>query len=579
MEGEINEISSTAGKDKKRLASDETEKTQSQKKVKMDSKASPTFKLKVIPPKEPTNDGTDSKGDHNQPHIDKEKPLTKESGFKVSLNEKKMKVSARATPKDAEIPECGPSNADIDTNEKASINVTKKASTGKSKAKVEPGSETRSEPTTTSLAQIVEVENKDEAQGSPTKSKEDLEMEKMLQKMQFKTDRANILKLLKEAKLNSRHKEIIVVNDSRLADAPLNIGDAPLASTSLGYGFTHSGYVIYSGAQSRAGHSNRAADLDLFLLPEFNSTHHYATIQVRIPAEFLSYRGNIAVRKSALWGTEIYSDDSDVVAVIIHSGHYRPVDAPDPVQKNPDGHSVDQAKLVNSSLGGLNAASKIISKTEISTIIEPVIAKADPFSSSSTTLVPDHDLHVTLRILPKLQQYTGSTRYGLDSKGWGNHDGESIRVECVERVPRGSVNRAVRKSVARKRKDYSQESAGAPAIIIKDDGNGAFKYDRALLIDWPFYLKNEHDYGKFRKEDLQMMKSKPYWQLQLMKFKCILHSQSEKLVLKQLNGQLHLAKSDGKLIYQGDLNSLEWQDEGLVIDNLKIGINCFHWIE
>jgi hypothetical protein len=75
------------------------------------------------------------------------------------------------------------------------------------------------------------------------------------------------------------------------------------------------------GAKSRSINSNRAADLKLFLLPQFDAKHHFATIEgyydiilVRIPAEFLTYRGNVAVRKSAVWGTDIYTDDSDVVA-------------------------------------------------------------------------------------------------------------------------------------------------------------------------------------------------------------------------------------------------------------------------
>lgn len=72
--------------------------------------------------------------------------------------------------------------------------------------------------------------------------------------------------------------------------------------------------MVYTGARSRTLHSNRAADLQLFLLPPFQPKQHFALIQVRVPAEFLTYRGNIAVRKSAVWGTDIYTDDSDVVA-------------------------------------------------------------------------------------------------------------------------------------------------------------------------------------------------------------------------------------------------------------------------
>ena len=94
--------------------------------------------------------------------------------------------------------------------------------------------------------------------------------------------------------------------------------------------------------------------------------------------------------------------------MIIHSGHYRPVDAPDPVSPDFITPEDDESKDLK--------ASKIEEMTEFSVKVAPVIARADPITSSSTTLVPDHDLHVTLRVLPKLTKYTGSTRFGLDSK-------------------------------------------------------------------------------------------------------------------------------------------------------------------
>ncbi len=134
--------------------------------------------------------------------------------------------------------------------------------------------------------------------------------------------------------------------------------------------------------------------------------------------------------------------------MIIHSGHYRPVDAPDPVSKNPDSASINQAALavqnLNQDISTVTVESLIVNR------VNPVIAQADPTNSSSTTLVPDHDLIVTLRVLPKLLKYTGSTRYGLDSKGWGaSHDGESFAVVKVQRVEKGSVRRLGRKSCSK----------------------------------------------------------------------------------------------------------------------------------
>jgi hypothetical protein len=205
----------------------------------------------------------------------------------------------------------------------------------------------------------------------------------------------------------------IVINDARLLKAD---------SCFLGH-------VVYTGAKSVVPTSNRASDLVLFLLPQFDESHLYATINVRISSEFLTYRGNVAVRKSALWGSHVYTDDSDIVAMIIHSGHYRPVDAPDSPQP------ADSLK------------SLIQNVPNVVSVIDPVIASASIAKKGSNVLLPDHDISVTLRVLPKLAKYTGSTHFGLDSRSWGsNHDGYSIKIERVDPLPRGSVQQMGRKN-------------------------------------------------------------------------------------------------------------------------------------
>lgn len=92
--------------------------------------------------------------------------------------------------------------------------------------------------------------------------------------------------------------------------------------------------------------------------------------------------------------------------MIIHSGHYRPVDAPDALPGQPE---VPAASSANTS-SSATFISPILSK------ITPVVAQSDASLSDATILIPDHDLHVTLRVLPRLIRYTGSVRYGLDSK-------------------------------------------------------------------------------------------------------------------------------------------------------------------
>ena len=69
--------------------------------------------------------------------------------------------------------------------------------------------------------------------------------------------------------------------------------------------------------------------------------------------------------------------------------------------------------------------------------------KLDPYDN-----LPDHDLCVYLRILPRLVNYNGSLRRGLTSKGWGSgHDGESLRVEKVVKIQKGYSYRHGRKCI------------------------------------------------------------------------------------------------------------------------------------
>lgn len=49
-------------------------------------------------------------------------------------------------------------------------------------------------------------------------------------------------------------------------------------------------------------------------------------------------------------------------------------------------------------------------------------------------LIPDHDLKVTVRVLPTLQHYASSIRHKLKSREWGKHDGMSLFVNKVEKV-------------------------------------------------------------------------------------------------------------------------------------------------
>ncbi|XP_068656418.1 uncharacterized protein [Aristolochia californica] len=97
------------------------------------------------------------------------------------------------------------------------------------------------------------------------------------------------------------------------------------------------------------------------------------TLEIRIPSEYVTAT-NRQVRGGQLWGTDIYTDDSDLVAVLMHTGYCRPTASPPP-----------------------------------SAIQE---------------------LRATIRVLPPQDSYTSTLRNNVRSRAWGAAIGCSYRVEC-----------------------------------------------------------------------------------------------------------------------------------------------------
>eukprot|EP00249_Psilotum_nudum_P017173 c26193_g1_i1 orf=586-1716(-) len=62
---------------------------------------------------------------------------------------------------------------------------------------------------------------------------------------------------------------------------------------------------------------------------ESSGSGQVSTMEVRILADLVT-TSNHQVRGSQLWGTDVYTDDSDLVAVLMHTGYYRPTPSPPP---------------------------------------------------------------------------------------------------------------------------------------------------------------------------------------------------------------------------------------------------------
>lgn len=107
------------------------------------------------------------------------------------------------------------------------------------------------------------------------------------------------------------------------------------------------------------------------LLAKGHELQFNGVLRVKIGNAFLSETCE-AVKRRAVWGTDVYTDDTDLVAALFHMGYL----------------------------------SKAVLERDIG----------------------NKDLLVEILLLPPLQRYTGSLRHSLISRSWIKHDGISYMV-------------------------------------------------------------------------------------------------------------------------------------------------------
>ncbi|KAJ5907375.1 hypothetical protein N7495_000057 [Penicillium taxi] len=166
-------------------------------------------------------------------------------------------------------------------------------------------------------------------------------------------------------------------------------------------------------------------------LPQFEKREN-CTFTVRVPRYRIaaSHREEICARR-ALWGTGVYTDDSDPVAAAIHSGFIR----------GAWGDDVDESMLDLEIKDTYEHAPQL--DTDTSNAAGPRFPPLPP---------PDRDLHITLLLLPRLEQYDSTVMFGIKSRLWnGRHDGMSFKVHRIDWVDDG-VGRGEERSGEARRK-------------------------------------------------------------------------------------------------------------------------------
>lgn len=160
-------------------------------------------------------------------------------------------------------------------------------------------------------------------------------------------------------------------------------------------------------------------------LPYFDGREN-CTFTVRIPRYHLSATARRAVCEARnVWGTDVYTDDSDPLAAAIHAGWLRGAWPSE----------VDEAML------DLSPDLRTTTTNGTPTTQPPTTMTAPP-TDGPMDAPPNADCHLTLLILPTLALYAPSVRFGLASRRWGgNHDGASFKIERIEWVDEGATGR------------------------------------------------------------------------------------------------------------------------------------------
>ncbi|KAL8282483.1 hypothetical protein RB600_005776 [Gaeumannomyces tritici] len=164
------------------------------------------------------------------------------------------------------------------------------------------------------------------------------------------------------------------------------------------------------------------------------------TVTVKISKAHLNSmaREEITSRR-ALWGTDVYTDDSDVIAACIHGGWFRG-EWPEDVNVDMLGLYPEEPSRPSGPNGKGPGSRKAAQHPHMTSEALPTPdALTEPLKTGPVNVPPDKDLHVTVLVLPKLQHYASTVRYGIKSREWGNANrvrGSSMTADDYSHNPK-----------------------------------------------------------------------------------------------------------------------------------------------
>lgn len=188
-----------------------------------------------------------------------------------------------------------------------------------------------------------------------------------------------------------------------------------------------------------------------------------STFTIRVPRYYIAssesetdenYSLEEICKRRQLWGTDIYSDDSDVVAAAVHSGWIKG----DFGEWNQDLHDVCD----NTSEQGAD---------------EEAVMALSVRPKKPVRIPEGYDAHITVLILPPLEKYTSTHQHHIWSREWEKtHDGMSYMIHSIDFVDEGPASRYTERGAAGRKsrmalEEANRREAAAGLLMFASGGN------------------------------------------------------------------------------------------------------------
>lgn len=196
-------------------------------------------------------------------------------------------------------------------------------------------------------------------------------------------------------------------------------------------------------------------------IPVFEGKEN-CTYTVRVPRQYMAVHDDSEdagpleqiCRRRQLWGTDVYTDDTDVVTAAVHSG------------------------WIKGDFGPYNADLKDICHNDSEVEDNEETPRVLAIRPRRPVKAPHNsDAHVTVLVLPPLDRYVSTNQHHVWSREWAKtHDGMSFMIHRIDFVDEGLTARNLERGASARKKRIAAEEAkrreAAAGLLMFAAGNG-----------------------------------------------------------------------------------------------------------